>query len=153
MSRTTQVPSVSDDPVFAYGAVTLYGRLFQSRSADLSSKNRRRSFNPHYAVTSRVWAPARSLATTCAITVVFFSSGYLDVSVRRVGAAPCAAAAVGGRVAPFGNPCLSGYLPLGTAYRSLSRPSSPPRAKASFMCPFLLSFFLWSWAWPFVALP
>ena len=43
------------------------------------------------------------------------------------------------RVAPFGNPCLNGYLPLNTAYRSLSRPSSPPRAKASFMCPFLLS--------------
>ena len=43
------------------------------------------------------------------------------------------------RVAPFGNPCLDGYLPLNTAYRSLSRPSSPPRAKASFMCPFLLS--------------
>ena len=36
----------------------------------------------------------------------------------------------------------SGYLPLTTAYRSLSRPSSPSRAKASFMCPFLLSFFL-----------
>ena len=35
----------------------------------------------------------------------------------------------------------SGYLPLGTAFRSLSRPSSPPRAKASFMCPFLLSVF------------
>ena len=34
-----------------------------------------------------------------------------------------------------------GYLPLDTAYRSLSRPSSPPRAKASFMCPFLLSFY------------
>ncbi len=32
-----------------------------------------------------------------------------------------------------------GYLPLGAAYRSLSRPSSPPRAKASFMCPSLLS--------------
>ena len=32
-----------------------------------------------------------------------------------------------------------GYLPLGAAYRSLSRPSSPPRAKASFMCPCLLS--------------
>ena len=35
-----------------------------------------------------------------------------------------------------------GYLPLTTAYRSLSRPSSPPRAQASFMCPSLLSFFL-----------
>ena len=31
-------------------------------------------------------------------------------------------------VAPFGNPRLNGYLPLNAAYRSLSRPSSPPRA-------------------------
>ena len=46
------------------------------------------------------------------------------------------------RVAPFGNPRFTGYLLLCAAYRSLSRPSSPPRAKASFMCPFLLSFFL-----------
>ncbi len=43
-------------------------------------------------------------------------------------------------VAPFGNPRISEYLPLHAAYRSLSRPSSPPRAKASFMCPSLLSF-------------
>ena len=45
------------------------------------------------------------------------------------------------RVAPFGNPRVYGYLPLTVAYRSLSRPSSPPRAQASFMCPSLLSFF------------
>ena len=44
------------------------------------------------------------------------------------------------RVAPFGNPRIEGYLPLTAAYRSLSRPSSPPRAQASFMCPSLLSF-------------
>ena len=44
------------------------------------------------------------------------------------------------RVAPFGNPRINGYLPLRAAYRSLSRPSSPPRAKASFMRPSLLSF-------------
>ena len=31
-----------------------------------------------------VWAIPRSLATTCRITIVFFSSGYLDVSVHRV---------------------------------------------------------------------
>ena len=31
-----------------------------------------------------VWAPPRSLAATCGITFVFFSSGYLDVSVHRV---------------------------------------------------------------------
>ena len=31
-----------------------------------------------------VWAPPISLATTFGITIVFFSSGYLDVSVPRV---------------------------------------------------------------------
>ena len=36
------------------------------------------------ALTKLVWANSRSLATTNEITVVFFSSGYLDVSVRRV---------------------------------------------------------------------
>ncbi len=43
------------------------------------------------------------------------------------------------RVAPFGNPGIKGYLHLHRAYRSLSRPSSPPRAKASTVCPCLLS--------------
>ena len=42
------------------------------------------SYNPHIAWTTWVWAVARSLATTCAITVVFSSCGYLDVSVPRV---------------------------------------------------------------------
>ena len=45
------------------------------------------------------------------------------------------------RVAPFGNLRIKGYLHLPEAYRSLSRPSSPPRAKASTVCPCLLSFF------------
>ena len=31
-----------------------------------------------------------------------------------------------GRVVPFGNPRVNGYLRLTAAYRSLSRPSSPP---------------------------
>ena len=43
-----------------------------------------------------------------------------------------------GRVVPFGNPRIKGYLHLPEAYRSLSRPSSPPRAKASAMRPCLL---------------
>ena len=34
------------------------------------------------------------------------------------------------RVAPFGNPRINGYLLLPEAYRSLSRPSSAPDAKA-----------------------
>ena len=43
------------------------------------------SFNPGTASTAPVWAPPLSLAATRGITVVFFSSGYLDVSVPRVG--------------------------------------------------------------------
>ncbi len=42
------------------------------------------SYNPSRPVSLLVWANARSLATTSAITIVFFSSGYLDVSVLRV---------------------------------------------------------------------
>ena len=42
------------------------------------------SYNPGHAVTPPVWALPRSLATTCGITVVFSSCGYLDVSVPRV---------------------------------------------------------------------
>ena len=43
-----------------------------------------RSFYPGLAETTPVWALPRSLATTCGITVVFSSCGYLDVSVPRV---------------------------------------------------------------------
>ena len=43
------------------------------------------------------------------------------------------------RVAPFRNPRIKGRLHLPGAYRSLPRLSSPTRAKASAMCPFLLS--------------
>ena len=32
------------------------------------------------------------------------------------------------RVSPFGHPRVTGHLPLTAAFRSLSRPSSPPRA-------------------------
>ena len=40
-------------------------------------------------------------------------------------------------VVPFGDHRIKGYLRLPGAFRSLSRPSSPPRAKASTMCPSL----------------
>ena len=40
---------------------------------------------PPGAVTRWFWAVPRSLATTGGIIVIFFSCGYLDVSVPRVG--------------------------------------------------------------------
>ena len=42
------------------------------------------------------------------------------------------------RVPPFGYLRISGYLLLPAAFRSLSRPSSAPSAKASALCSFLL---------------
>ena len=39
------------------------------------------------------------------------------------------------RVVPFGDPRIKGYLHLIADYRSLSRPSSPVRAKASTVRP------------------
>ena len=47
-------------------------------------KSTLQSYNPIIAVTIMVWAISRSLAATCEITIVFSSSGYLDVSVLRV---------------------------------------------------------------------
>ncbi len=42
-------------------------------------------YNPARASTPAVWAGPLSLAATRGVTVVFLSSAYLDVSVRRVG--------------------------------------------------------------------
>ena len=42
------------------------------------------------------------------------------------------------RVSPFGNPRIEAYLQLPEAYRSLSRPSSAPDAKAFALCSFSL---------------
>ena len=82
-----------------------------------------------------VWPLPRSLATTDGISVDVFSSPYLDVSVQAVSHVRLfdSTHADGGllrRVPPFGNLRVTGYLLLTAAYRSLSRPSSAPDAKA-----------------------
>ncbi len=89
-----------------------------------------------------VWALPLSLATTKGITIVFFSSGYLDVSVHRVSLLQSRIFFLTEeRVAPFGDPRITGYFHLPVAYRRLSRPSSPLRAKASTIRSYLLYFF------------
>ena len=50
------------------------------------------------------------------------------------------------RVSPFGHPRVIGHLPLTAAFRSLSRPSSPPRATGIPRAP-LFTFFVPS-PWP-----
>ena len=77
----------------------------------------------------------RSLATTCVISVDFSSSPYLDVSVQavphvRLFSSTHADRVLLCRVSPFGNLRVKAYVQLTAAYRSLSRPSSAPDAKA-----------------------
>ena len=91
-----------------------------------------------------VWPLPFSLATTHGISVDYFSSAYLDVSVRRVpsvslfhsenGSAYCYAEGCPIRISTGHN----GYLRLTVAFRSLSRPSSAPNAKAFSLCSCLL---------------
>ncbi len=86
-----------------------------------------------------VWPLPLSLATTRGISVDFSSSRYLDVSVPGVpliylciqymihGSSPC--------VFPHSEICgYNAHLQLPAAYRSLSRPSSAPDAKAFTLC-------------------
>ena len=102
---------------------------------------------PNPAPEGAVWALPRSLAATDGITVVFSSSGYLDVSVHRVSlrtpmdsvhgdtGLPC-------RVSPFRHPRIKAYVQLPAAFRSLSRLSSAPSARASALRPTMLNLFV-----------
>ena len=79
VSRRTQDPiRLRSD--FGYRAFTFFGRAFDP--VLLSSLLP--YHGPSTPVLGPVWASPLSLAATQGITVVFFSSGYLDVSVHRV---------------------------------------------------------------------
>ena len=79
-----------------------------------------------------VWPLPLSLATTSGISVDVFSSPYLDVSVQAV---PLMYLFYSVHdtfrwVSPFGNLRIVTFLRFPEAYRSLTRPSSAPDAKA-----------------------
>ena len=87
----------------------------------------------------RVWPLPLSLATTHGISFDFSSSAYLDVSLRRVPLITLFDSCNDPRlftvlVSQFGNLRIKAYLQLPAAYRSLSRPSSAPDAKAFSLC-------------------
>ena len=135
MSRSTQdTARYSFD--FGYRIITFYDSAFQG--IHLSK------LSPHccpttlYEFPHKVWAVPRSLATTKGISFDFFSSRYLDVSVPWVCFSDlCIQSKI---------PVLTGGLPhsdihgsmlayqLPVASRRLLRLSSPPTAKASFVC-------------------
>ena len=125
--------------VFAYGAFTLSGWSSQGHSANFCSGFVRSE--PHGA-RAMVWALPVSLAATPGITVVFSSSGYLDVSVRRV---PLHALCVGAwirrvplRGFPHSDTCGSqGICPspqLFAACRVFHRPAVPRHPPCALPC-------------------
>ena len=124
--KITRVPTylICPQRCFVYGAITLYCYTFQSIPLQ-----RHESADP------------RSLAATKGISIDFFSSGYLDVSVPRVCLVHlCIQCTIPPKrwVSPFGNPRIKACCQLPEAYRRLPRPSSPLAAKASTMCAYSL---------------
>ena len=107
---------------FAYGAITHYGQPFQTVLLGFT----------------HLRATPRSLATTCGISVDFFSSGYLDVSVPRVRSIHlCIQCTVPSKLGGFPHSEIHGsklVCQLPVTYRRLLRPSSPVVAKASTRC-------------------
>ena len=126
---------------FAYGAITLFGWAFHPSSASVSSTSCRpttpeskpsglasfpfarrylgnRSFFLFLELL-RCFSSPRSLLTD------YLFHLWMTTHYRR-------------RVPPFGYLRISGYLLLPAAFRSLSRPSSAPSAKASALCSYSL---------------
>ena len=103
---------------------------------------------PRYVRTPKVllplvWPLPLSLATTRGISIDFSSSPYLDVSVREVPYVYLCIQYTFHDSSPWGFPHSEirgyiAYLQLPEAYRSLSRPSSAPDAKAFALCSFSL---------------
>ena len=125
---------------FAYRTLTFFGQL--SHTVRLQLRVLNAVLTPR-ALLRTVWPLPLSLATTRGISFDFSSSPYLDVSVRVVplmqlwihcmihDSSPC--------VFPHSEICgYNAHLRLPAAYRSLSRPSSAPDAKAFTLCSFSL---------------
>ena len=122
--------------LYAYRTLTFYGWLSHTI---LLGQIIRMTVRTPAVLLPPVWPLPLSLATTRGISVDFSSSRYLDVSVPGVpliylciqymihGSSPC--------VFPHSEICgYNAYLQLPAAYRSLSRPSSAPDAKAFTLC-------------------
>ena len=118
---------------FVYGSLTLSGAPSHALRLDFFIPS---AVHTPQILLSAVWPLPRSLATTRGISVDFFSSPYLDVSVQAVpllhlwiqyrmtGLAPS-------RVSPFGYPRVIVCFRLTVAFRRSLRPSSALSAKAS----------------------
>ena len=119
-------------PTFEYGTLTLFG--LPSHAVLLVFVVFKVVRTPKALLLS-VWPLPLSLATTHGISVDFFSSPYLDVSVQAVpliylfDSVYDAVSSIQ-RIAPFGHLRINTCLQFPAAFRSLPRPSSAPNAKA-----------------------
>ena len=141
--RVSRVRTYSGTPdgrpcSFGYGTIALSGARFHAlrlphdfvTSAEPATARNKRPTTPNTqrvaTYTCSVWADPFSLATTQGVSVDFFSSGYLDVSVRPV---PFQRLCIHRwmtphyrrRVSPFGNPRVKG---CSAPHRGLSQPST-----------------------------
>jgi hypothetical protein len=126
--------------LYTYGAFTLYGSTFQKISLDVVY--RMWSYNPR--PTRRTIGLGFSLFARhyWGNHVYFlFHSGYLDVSVQEVGSPTCVGI-IHLQCIRLSHSEIRGFnacMQLPSAYRSLPRPSSPIRSKASTIHPYSLS--------------
>ena len=107
--------------VFAYTTFTFCG--WPSHTILLTVVNTVCQSTTPKKLLSLVWPLSISLATTLEISVDFFSSPYLDVSVQAVPLIYLFDSVYDDqglldRIAPFGNLRINVYLPLPAAYRS-----------------------------------
>ena len=114
---------------FAYGTVTLYSQAFLPVPLSIVFGAAGGPTTPGAAVDS----PGLGY---CAFARHYLRnrSYFLFLRVLRCFSSPGSPRALARcrdrsrRVSPFGHPRVTGHLPLTAAFRSLSRPSSPPRA-------------------------
>ena len=76
MSRATQVPAGSAPGISHTGLSPSTAALSSAFRYPLGAARRRSYYPASRLATPTVWAPPRSLATTCGIIVIFFSCGY-----------------------------------------------------------------------------
>ena len=119
--------------VFVYRTFTFCGVTFQLSSTNIP-QSRSMILNP--ICKQMVWPFSISLAATLEIDVSFSSYRYLDVSVPCVPLITlCIHVMIPAHyhrwVPPFRYLRITGYVLLPVAFRSLSRLSSAPSAKAS----------------------
>ena len=128
VSCATQVAASASGARFAYGALTLYGRRFHAvrlrcrkpfPAAPTTPEPRRHGPGLGSSAFARRYSRNHCYFLFLRVLRCFSSPRW----PRLQGGVPTK-----GRVTPFGHPRIAPYLPVPAAFRSLSRPSSPPGA-------------------------